>query len=195
MSVELFRDAHKFFSQYVLKDESKERVGKLLFSNPENLNTKGRIDIKVLSQQERALLHFSITGEVPKGFSEKQLQKALQELKGKSVMTEGDIKYEHSGLSSMTKKVHHVAKRAVKGNVIETDHLYQAIENKEKAMRDLWTQIEKSKKGEVNQPVLDEVKEQFFVMVRAMPKESFDKFSKHNIDEMYARAAAKVSKK
>ncbi len=195
MSVELFKEAQSFFSKYVLKDEKNERVGELWFSDPSRVNVKGKIDVKVLTQQERALLHFSITGEIPKGFNLKQLQDALQGLKGKSVRTEGEIDYEHSTLSSMAKKMQHVAKRAIKGNVIKTDHLYQAIEEKEKAIESLWSQVEKSKKGNLEQPHLNEIREQFFMMVRSMPQSRYDELSKLTPDEIYARVLAQMKQK
>lgn len=145
MSVELFKQAHDFFSQHQLIYEGKVpvegkgpveaagRVGKLWFTNPKK-DAKGRIDIKVLTQQERALLHFSITGQIPKGFSERQLQGALNDLRRKSVTTEGEIVYERGTLASMGKKMHHGVKRAVKGTVIKTDHLYEAIKLKEEGI-------------------------------------------------------------
>ncbi len=193
MSIEFFKEAQGFFSEYALKDENKERVGEMLFV-PKEFG-KGRIDIKVLTQPERALLHFSVTGKIPQGFSEKQLQKALKELKGKSSIKEGNIEYEHSLSSSIAKKVHHVAKRAVKGNVIETDHIYDAIKDKERAITSLWVKIEWSNRGKDNLPAHDKIKQEFFRMVRAMPKENFEKFSALDPDEIYKRVAASLQHK
>ncbi len=145
-SHDLYRNAHEFFSKLTLMDENKQPVGKLYFKDALGKEAKVQIDIKALDQNERALLHFSITRELPKDFSLIKLKKALDGLEKKTFKSE-NIFYEQTRLSSISKKIKHSFEK----NVIGADDLSTIIQKKDEEVKQLWARVK-----EVIEPLVEE---------------------------------------
>jgi hypothetical protein len=144
-----------FAGKELIHEKSEQPIGKMVFGDRDKT---GSIDIKALTQDQRALLHFSVTGKIPKGYSLRDLQTAYKGLKDKLSESE-NILYQRGKGQSFAKRVKHTFE-----HVIKTAHLYNTIAEREAKLDHIWNTLVE----DIDPAMKPKLKKQFDISQKTM---------------------------